>query len=78
MYMELNFIKNWFIELLNKKFNIKSESINKLSSLDLFYLYVEIYKNFNVKLTIEEITDDNLSLDSLSRYIYSKINNGIC
>lgn len=76
--MELNFIKNWFIELLNKKFNIKSESINKLSSLDLFYLYVEIYKNFNVKLTIEEITDDNLSLDSLSRYIYSKINNGIC
>lgn len=72
--MDLNNIKNWLKELLHKRFNVKSELIYEFSYLDLFYLYLEVYKNFNVKLSIKEITDENLSLNLLADYIYNRIN----
>lgn len=53
------------------------EAIEKLSYIDLFYLYCSIYLNFNVELSIQEISEENLSIKLLSKRIYDKMNN-IC
>ena len=75
--MDMDNIKYWLQELLSNRFNIKIESIDKLSYLDLFYLYFEVYKNFDVKLTAEEICDNYISFDLLSDCIYNKMNNDV-
>lgn len=63
-------------EILGNLFDkYDEESIEKLSFIDLFYLYCYIYMNFNVKLSIQEITEDNLSVKLLSKHIYDRINN---
>lgn len=68
--MNLETIKKWINELLKEKFNIGTELIIKLPPLDLLYLYVEIYKKFNVKLTVEDIESGCFSsVDLLSDYI---------
>lgn len=68
-------INVWLKEILNQKFDIGTEQIYQLSSIDLLYLYAEIYKHFKILLTINDIQNDCFaSAERLSECIYHKIN----
>lgn len=70
-------IESTLSNILNSLFDeYDTESINKLSYIDLFYLYSYIYIYFNVKLKIQDITENNLTIRSLSKHIYDESKHG--
>ena len=43
-------VKQWLEDLLKRRFAADSKALNKLSAIDMFYLCVEVYAGYNVKI----------------------------
>lgn len=68
-------INIWLIDILNQKFDLGTEQLSQLSSIELLYLYAEIYMHYNILLTITDIQNDCFaSIETLSSCISNKIN----
>lgn len=73
--MDKELVKDWLENLLIKRFNARDLSIENLSYLDMFYLYIEIYRQYGIKLPVELIQRPNLNADILIDYICKKLSN---
>ena len=69
--MEKSNITEWLDNLLRARFDEVDKAISHLTSLDLFYLYLEIYKKYTVKLPISLLElhdlDFELIVDSICK-----------
>ena len=62
-------------DILDQIFKIGAGQLSQLSSIDLMYLYSEIFLNYDILLTVEDIEDNCFgSLEQLCSCIYKKIN----
>lgn len=68
--MEKSNIKEWLDDLLKIRFGETGKTISNLTSLDLFYLYLEIYKEYNVKLPIELLISSAMDFELIVDAIY--------
>ena len=59
-----NEVLNWIRELCKERFKISEISFKELSTIDIFYIYVEVYAKFGIILPLEngDFLNSNISL----------------
>lgn len=70
----MNEIKKWLNDYIRCEFKKDTEYLYKLSPTNLFYLYIEIFKKYNVRIQPEEIDGGCFeSIDALSMVISNHV-----
>lgn len=76
----LNTIKEYLDDVIRDHLHLDTEYLHRFSSFDLYYLYLEIFKKYKIKLSAEEIKNDCFrSTELLAKTIEKQLNiNEVC
>lgn len=66
-------VKQWLENLLKRRFAADSKALNKLSAIDMFYLCVEVYAGYNVKICKNDMMRTFLTADDIAEYICDEL-----